>query len=441
MRRLARSVLLAGSLVLGPTTPLSAQIFDSQHLDTDTAAPAQGDGALFRQAEAAQRSGDTDGAIRLYTQFIQDRPNIAPAYINRGNAYNARKDFEHALADYNQGIALDASRAMYFNVRGVFYRQQKQCDLAVADFNRALALDSPLDRGVSHSGLALCFSDGKKYAQAVAEFTQAIALTGDPADHNLAIYYADRAQARRLLRDYAGAIADFNEALGRMPKNAAYALNVTWRGVMYRQDKDYQSAIADFSEAIGIEPSGGRYYERGLAYTLNKDDDDALTDYDQAIKLGSPRPAATALFYLARAHLYGRRKDLDHALADFSEGLKLAPDNAALLNGRCWVRALADRELDGALTDCEAALRLFPANADIIDSRGFAFFRKGDFDRAIADYDAALRLKPDFAVVIYHRGMAEKAEGDKTGADADIAHALSLDPHAGDDMKSYGLAP
>ena len=60
---------------------------------------------------AAYKQGDYDGAVRLCTQAIASgdlsQKNLCVAYINRGNAWRHKGDYDRALADYNKVIELD----------------------------------------------------------------------------------------------------------------------------------------------------------------------------------------------------------------------------------------------------------------------------------------------------------------------------------------------
>jgi tetratricopeptide (TPR) repeat protein len=60
---------------------------------------------------AAYHRGDYDETIRLATQAIAagdlSQENLRVAYINRGNAWRHKGDYDRALADYNKVIELD----------------------------------------------------------------------------------------------------------------------------------------------------------------------------------------------------------------------------------------------------------------------------------------------------------------------------------------------
>ena len=72
------------------------------------------------------------------------------------------------------------------------------------------------------------------------------------------------------------------------------------RGQARAPRKDYAAAIADFDEAIRLSPrASNAYYDRGLARVEIKQFDKALADYDAAIRMN---PGFDEV-YLSRAWL------------------------------------------------------------------------------------------------------------------------------------------
>jgi tetratricopeptide (TPR) repeat protein len=63
-----------------------------------------------------------------------------------------------------------------------------------------------------------------------------------------------------------------------------------------------------------------------------------------------------------------------------------------------------------------------------VNSRGVAWYEKGDFDRAIADFSAAVELNPKYADGFYNRGIAWSAKGDLARAIADFSAAIRIEP-------------
>lgn len=139
--------------------------------------------------------------------------------------------------------------------------------------------------------------------------------------------------------------------------------------------------------------------------------------------------------------LYETAGDYARALAITNKAIDLHPDNGALLNGRCYIKAEANIQIDTALADCNAALRLAPNSAAILDSRAMVYLRRGEWDLAIADYDAALKLAPTQADSSFGRAIARARKGDAVGSSADLADATRVSPDIAQKFADMGLKP
>ena len=84
---------------------------------------------------------DYDGAIADYNNALQLKPDYAEAYNDRGFAYYLKGDFERAISDYTRAIELRPSYPRAYNSRGVAYMQGGYgAAKSVPDFNRAIEL-------------------------------------------------------------------------------------------------------------------------------------------------------------------------------------------------------------------------------------------------------------------------------------------------------------
>ncbi len=136
----------------------------------------------------------------------------------------------------------------------------------------------------------------------------------------------------------------------------------------------------------------------------------------------------TAENFAARGEVYDYVKDYDRAIADFTRAIALDPKNAVPYNDRCWSRAKSGKQLDLALADCNVALQITPGSPAILNSRGYVFYRLGQYPSAIADLNASMDGSPDFASSLYIRGLVEKRIDDGPDAAKDIKKATALDP-------------
>ena len=120
-------------------------------------------------------------------------------------------------------------------------------------------------------------------------------------------------------------------------------------------------------------------------------------------------------------------KSVEHCTRAIDSGALKAPEQAGVLNARCWdYKNLED--LDRALADCNEAIRLLPDTAGAYTNRGAVYRAKGDYRRAFQDYDKAVRLDPGSAIAYNNRGVAYLNIGQYDRAIQDHSHALSLDP-------------
>ena len=77
----------------------------------------------------ATREFSSDQQVSSWTVAIQSGrwsgKNLAWAFQDRGLAYYDKRDYDNAIADYDQAIRLDPNNAKAFNFRGLaYYRKQ-----------------------------------------------------------------------------------------------------------------------------------------------------------------------------------------------------------------------------------------------------------------------------------------------------------------------------
>jgi tetratricopeptide (TPR) repeat protein len=80
----------------------------------------------------------------LYNRVLELAPTNAAVFNNRGLAYFALNQYERAIADYDQAIALDPTDAFAFYLRAGTYEKVGDPSAARRDFRRAMALGFPL---------------------------------------------------------------------------------------------------------------------------------------------------------------------------------------------------------------------------------------------------------------------------------------------------------
>ena len=143
------------------------------------------------------------------------RSQFARAYAQRGSVWYEKSEYDKAIADDTQAIAIIPNYAVAYNNRSAAWDEKEEFDRAIADDNQALAIDpSYADALISRS--AIWFNKGD-YDKAIADDNQALAINPSCAQA-----YGNRDSAWNMKGDYEKAKADFYQAIAIDANNAEY---------------------------------------------------------------------------------------------------------------------------------------------------------------------------------------------------------------------------
>lgn len=247
--------------------------------------------------------------------------------------------------------------------------------------------------------------------------------------------FARRGAARLARQDYAGAIADYSEAIRLDPVQGDY---LEQRARAYAGNGRRDLAAKDQQAAMKLLPDDPKLLLMQARQALGRNPERALVLAERAASL-TPKGS---LDNRALVPLFERLHQPERALALVEDMIALHKEDSALgglLNMRCYERGLANVDLDPALKDCEKAIRRDGAKPDYLDSRALIHLRQKNYAAALADYDKVMAARP-VAFVQYLRGLARLGAGQKAEGEADIAAAQKADPHAVEWLIAYGLA-
>ncbi len=240
------------------------------------------------------------------------------------------------------------------------------------------------------------------------------------------------AVAKEKKGDYAGILADLNQALAIDPK---FADGYYGRGVAHEQLGEKQEAMVDYNRAIAINPNlPSVYNNRGLLRSNLGDKKGAIADFDRAIQFNPNFPLAFNNRGLARFDSGNK----EAAIGDYDLAIKLKPDYAEAFNNRGNALAALE-DWPRAKTDYDRAIQFNPELANAYYNRGISRSILGDRQGAISDYDRAIQLKPNLAEAYNNRGNARSAMEDLQGAISDYNRAIELNPKLALAYGSRGL--
>ncbi|MEL7079523.1 MAG: tetratricopeptide repeat protein, partial [Cyanobacteria bacterium J06582_2] len=198
---------------------------------------------FFKRGLDKQNEEDTLGAIADYSKAIELNPDLAEAYVNRGNAYLNLGEYQEAIADYNKAIELNPGDADAYINRGNAYLNLEEYQEAIIYFNKAIELNPNYpNSALAYFNRGNAYGNLGEYQKAITDYNQAIELNSNYVDA-----YINRGNAYGNLGEYQEAITDCNKAIELNPDSAIPYSN---RGDAYNNLEQYGKAIADCNQAI-----------------------------------------------------------------------------------------------------------------------------------------------------------------------------------------------
>lgn len=119
-------------------------------------------------------------AIQEYRQAVALDPKNSPVYYNLGLAYYHNGDTGSAMAAYQKAIDLKPTDAIAYHQMGIAFMHLRKYDDAIPYFHRAIKLDPTYP--LSHGALGSIYSEQGKTQEAIEEFQTV--LTRDPDNPN-----------------------------------------------------------------------------------------------------------------------------------------------------------------------------------------------------------------------------------------------------------------
>jgi tetratricopeptide (TPR) repeat protein len=264
--------------------------------------PARGILTSIRRTEPAQQLGPQAG-------------DGASHFWNRGIAFASLRQFDKALADFDEAIRLDPNDPKTYAFRGDLLSSRGNIDRAIADYSHAIRL-APANPD-SYFRRAEVYRIARNGSAALADINECIRLAPDLAKPRLA-----RGNIHLLQSDCSAAIQDAEAAIQIRPGDArAYIL----KGCAYSGLHDYSRAVENHSQAVRLDPGNAwAYAQRGMARLELKEMDQSIADLNRAIRLEPDY----GKFFSWRGFAYETKKDYAKAIADFRQTVQLSPKDA-----------------------------------------------------------------------------------------------------------------
>jgi lipoprotein NlpI len=206
----------------------------------------------IRRARAADPCAGTAGTVddriaactRAITSGKLSTDYLAKTFLNRGNVWKAKGDYERAIADYNEASGLNPQYALAFNNRGSAWEAKGEYERAIEDYNEAIRL-SP-QYGYAFDNRANAWIGKGDYERAMVDYNEAIRL-----NPHFARAFSNRGDAWTAKGEYERALEDYNEAIRLNPQ---YAYAFFGRGIAHYYLGHLDTAASDFGDSSRLDP-------------------------------------------------------------------------------------------------------------------------------------------------------------------------------------------
>lgn len=272
------------------------------------------------------RSGDLDGALRLFRTASEFDPNDPVAHYNIGLIFLKKKETAKAEEAFRKVVSLNPQHQEAYLQLGNMYEQQKRIPEALQAFigaaqvnpntpgGRSAQVKVPLLRGI------VLAREGK-VQEALLSFQQALRITPDPAPiyFNIGMLYLGTGS-------FQDAEAAFNRTLEFDPKHQGALLNL---GILYERQGKLEEALRVYEAGRDAQPASPEGINAAVSAETVKGriainagaQEEAVEAFKRAIALQPKNPAN--YFNLALAHL--RRNDLEEAEKAFDQVIAIDP--------------------------------------------------------------------------------------------------------------------
>lgn len=375
-----------------------------------TAGSAKQDKYLTDTSKSASdlfKQGRYDDAIQQYEQLLKLNPQDAASHFDLGATFQAKKDFDAAIAEYRNAVSIDQSNSQYQKAlsaamdlkvapiidEAVKKHQAKDYAGAISLYQQALNF-KPGNAGLWFN-LASAEYSRQNYARARDAYSKALDIDRKGQINDLYLIAAIDENFGR----GSDALAEYQRYLSESPQGN-YAQSAKERIAALKTDPTATVKIKSDEELAKIKEATD-CYQKAVRLQQQQRFDEALPLYQTAISL---QPQEDSYSY-ALGTLYQQKKDISQAIAWYQKAQVLDPQNkdyprvlAAAYDLKAdpiidqAVKMQTSGDIAGALDLYRQAAQISPRNARLWTNMGTALQQSDRFQEARDAYQKGYDL-------------------------------------------------
>ncbi|MCS7004057.1 MAG: tetratricopeptide repeat protein [Cytophagales bacterium] len=378
---------------------------------------------IFANAEQLRKSNDLIRAIDEYDRALKIAPDDIRCHFMKGMCYFSLKDYDNAINSFTRVTTIKPEHVQAYTMLAKCYHEKDLFNKELESYDLAFKYDSDpakkLQYKLQDANLAI---QKEKYDIALKYVQDAKQL--DP--ENLQVLYYEGLVYNKLKR-YHDAKAILTKAIALLPSKepkviAKYYFEL---GFAHNKLKEYDKAHEAFKHAnfgvykpIIAKLSPEYYTMAAQSYMLMGDLDEAKQLLDIALQMNPEYTRA----YILQANLAQRRTNQTVAINYYKKAASLEKDPKVLESIHTnLIRLLLDNGMyDDVIALAEDAVRHDEKNFHILFAEGIALHRKKELSKAVQAFEALEQfhhtLSPDqkaqfhFMLGITYKEMKEFAK-------------------------------
>jgi tetratricopeptide (TPR) repeat protein len=365
----------------------------------------------------------------LNTAFDKGYKKPLEIYRIRWRVHYSNKEFDPALADITQGLALDPNNVEFLQGLG---------DISYARNNYREAVDAYQKVVLKDPSNAELYMNIARAQQSLGDVEGQIVAASEAVKrgtHSLGEAHLIMADGYRKQKKFDDAIASYQKAIVAKPDTySAYQSLAD----LYSDQNLFNEAIDISRKALRVFPNDGQIYTNlGLLYSLAGRNDDAIAAAQAGIRF---LPDA----YLAYTNLcraYNDAKKPEMAIRECNNALKRNPTDGQTFFYLARAYDLVGKQAEATKYYKQAVVGLVeetkknPNQPDSFYLLGNAYRADNQFDKAIAAYSKCLELSPRYGRARYNLGIIQLLQKNKTAALEQYNLLREFDPELAGKLK------
>jgi tetratricopeptide (TPR) repeat protein len=352
-------------------------------------------------------------------------------YRIRWRVHYANKEFDAALADIKQGLALDPNNLEFLQGLGdISYARTNYRD--AIDAYQKVVLKNPPNSSELYMNIARAEAGLGNLDGQIAAASEAIKR----GTTSLSEAHSIMADGYRKQRKSDEAIASYLKAIEAKPDSyAAYESLAD----LYRDQNRFTEAIDISRKALRAFPNDGQIYTNlSWFYSLADRNEEAVQAAQAGIRFLPDRYLAYT--YLCRA--YNDAKKPDMAIRECNNALKRNPNDGETFFYLARAYDLTGKPDDATKYYKQAVVGMLeyvkknPESPDGYYLLGNAYFADNQREKAIDAYEKCLALSPRFGKARYNIGIIQLRQKNKTAALEQYNRLRDLDPELAGKLKA-----